>query len=116
MEYIRKPVKRISERVILKQVLLEASKLGCRVFRNETGLFELKNGAWLSAGLCVGSSDIIGLAPDGRFLAIEVKAKGGTLSKEQRAFLSMVNNRGGIAFVCNDVANLKKLLDDAMKT
>lgn len=45
-----------------------------------------------------GMSDILGLW-NGRGLAIEVKAKGGRMSKEQVEFLEAWNESGGIAIV-----------------
>lgn len=50
-----------------------------------------------------GVSDILGIAPGGRFLAIEVKAPKGSLTKEQREFLVSVQDAGGIAFVSRSV-------------
>jgi hypothetical protein len=46
-----------------------------------------------------GSSDIEGILPGGRFLAVEVKAPGGRLSPEQREFLERVRGLGGLALV-----------------
>jgi len=50
-----------------------------------------------------GIADILGIAPGGRFLAIEVKSADGRLSKEQRLFLRSVQDAGGIAFVARSV-------------
>ena len=57
-----------------------------------------------------GTSDILGILPDGRFLAIEVKKpyiKGiqskGTVSMEQKQFVQEINNRGGVAFVAYSI-------------
>lgn len=52
-----------------------------------------------------GVSDIIGLSPTGRFIAIEIKAKGDQLDKDQKNpfrqenFLKEVGQKGGIAFI-----------------
>ncbi len=48
-------------------------------------------------GLCVGSSDCIGIAPGGLFLAVEVKGTGGKATDEQLRFLELVYARGGVA-------------------
>jgi hypothetical protein len=49
-------------------------------------------------GLVKGASDILGLlSPGGRLFAIEIKTGTGRLSKEQTAFLAMVQSFGGIA-------------------
>jgi hypothetical protein len=47
----------------------------------------------------VGSSDIIGILDDGRFLAIELKAPGGVPTMDQIMFLAEIAKRGGVAFV-----------------
>jgi hypothetical protein len=47
----------------------------------------------------VGSSDVIGVLPDGKFLAVEVKASRGRLSVEQAAFLEKIRGLGGMAIV-----------------
>ena len=51
----------------------------------------------LNAGLCVGSSDLVGWSPLGRFVAIECKVGRGRLTPEQANFLEQVRLAGGIA-------------------
>lgn len=46
-----------------------------------------------------GIADIIGCSPTGRFVAIEVKRKGGKISDDQTYFLDSIRRIGGIAFV-----------------
>lgn len=75
----------MSETSIVQDVILAASKLGCRLFRNNTGLgwighpiihvtkpiklnlnpgdIVVRHGRALHAGLCKGSSDAIGFIP-----------------------------------------------------
>lgn len=104
---------------------------GVRVFRNNTGQawtgkskrfvssqnVNVKNGDVLiqearpfHAGLCVGSSDIIGFRsvivtpemigkPVAVFMAVEVKTGSGRATPEQVAFINMVNNNGGIGVI-----------------
>ena len=44
--------------------------------------------------------DILGILPDGRFLAIEVKKdEKGKASEGQQKFLDTINEQGGVAFV-----------------
>lgn len=85
------------------------SKMGARIFRNQTGTYKLADGRYLSSGLCPGSSDLIGWAPIvvgpemvGRtlavFVAVEVKSARGRITNEQQDFLDTVNAMGGIAF------------------
>lgn len=53
-----------------------------------------------------GVSDCLGLLPDGRFLAIEIKARYGKVSPEQQRFIDDVNNSGGVAFVARSVQDV----------
>lgn len=73
----------------------------------------IQQGRPFHAGLCTGSSDFIGLksvivTPEmvgksvALFLATEVKTKTGKASKEQIAFVNMVNKLGGIGFFATD--------------
>jgi len=98
------------ETKLQRRIMLALSSAGCIVFRNETaGAYvgkvihkagqqvTLAGATYLPVGLCKGSSDIIGIAPDGRFLAVEVKTDTGRATKEQHAFIRVVNHAGGIA-------------------
>jgi len=71
------------------------------LFRNNVGFDESKK---IKYGLGKGSADLVGfIHATGQFLAIEVKTPVGRLSKEQKAFISFVNARGGRAFVARSV-------------
>ncbi len=50
-----------------------------------------------------GMADIIGIMPGGRFLAIEVKSRGGRPTVYQQAWLEQVARAGGLAFVARSV-------------
>jgi len=69
------------------------------VFRNNTGALPDRTGRIIRYGLCVGSSDIIGVAADGLFLAIECKTAKGKATPEQERFIAAVKARGGRAGV-----------------
>jgi hypothetical protein len=60
-----------------------------------------------------GSADIIGCLPDGRFLAVEVKAQNGRLSPEQKQFLAEIRELGGLALVIRDWRELDAALRGA---
>ena len=91
----------MKESDIQRQIMLEVSKLGHRVFRNVVGLVTLSDGRKMRVGLCVGSADLIGWTKNGIFLAIEVKTLTGKIRPEQSQFISQVNIFGGIAFVAH---------------
>ncbi len=69
---------------------------GFVIWVNSTGLAEL-GGHMVRFGLCVGSSDCIGIAPGGLFLAVEVKGSHGRATEEQLRFLELVHSLGGVA-------------------
>jgi len=104
-------------------ILIALSKAGCLVFRNETSgawvgkvihkdasQVTLTNARMIRFGLAVGSSDIIGIAPCGRFLAVEVKTSKGRATKEQLRFIEAVNNAGGISGIARSVEDALKLI------
>lgn len=87
-----------SERNIQANILMALSEAGCLVWRQNTGAYkEPKTGRLIRYGLCVGSSDIVGLCADGRFLAVEVKTETGRMRPEQTAFIAAVQKAGGRA-------------------
>ena len=121
---------------------LAATRLGARLFRNATaqgyvgkaervsapmavtvysGDVVIRQARTLSAGLCVGSSDLIGWMPVrimphhvgqtfARFLAVEDKSTLGRLRPEQIKFLDAVAASGGIAVVSRDPSDLETAL------
>lgn len=97
-----------SEANILNEVMIALSQAGCLIWRNNTGVLKDKTGRPIRFGLCRGSSDLIGVAKDGRFLAVECKAATGRVSPEQTAFIAAVLRAGGRAGVARSV-------DDALK-
>jgi len=68
-----------------------------KIFRKNNSAHEIK-----------GVADILGIMPDGRLLAIEVKSKTGHLTPEQRRFIDAVNNRNGLAFVARSIEDVLK--------
>lgn len=100
----------MTEAELLKKLMLDGSKLGLRLFRNQVGSYELKDGRWITSGLCVGSSDLIGYLPIaitremvGRrvavFVAVEAKGPHGRARPEQQQFVDVINQAGGIGVI-----------------
>ena len=63
----------------------------------QQGIVTLADYRFITFGLCEGSADLIGIAPGGRFLAIEVKTDKGRATIEQQRFINAVLTAGGIA-------------------
>lgn len=101
------------EAELMQKIQIEISRLGGRVFRNQVGKYRLKDGRYISSGLCIGSADLIGWYPISNiavFLAIEVKTPTGRIRDEQRKFLDAVNRAGGIGFIARSVEDMRKFL------
>jgi hypothetical protein len=91
-----------SEANLLNDCMIELSAAGCLVWRNNTGALPDKNGRILKFGLCKGGSDIIGICPDGKFLAVEVKTETGRASSDQMRFIDAINRLGGRAGIARE--------------
>ena len=73
----------------------------------------IRQGRPLHAGLCVGSSDLIGYRQvDGlaQFVALEVKSPTGRATKEQSQFLEHIQVAGGLAGIARSVDDAAAIL------
>ena len=102
----------MKETNIQQLIRIEASKHGFRLWRNHVGGLYDGDGRFHKFGLCKGSSDLIGISPDGRFVAIEVKMPGEKPTKEQVIFIQYVQSMGGIAGVADSVDSFLKIIVD----
>lgn len=100
----------MKESDIQRLIMLALSDAGCLIWRNNTGVLKNAAGIPIKFGLCVGSSDLIGIAPGGRFLAVEIKTPTGKPTPEQTRFLEAVRARGGIAGIARSPAEALALL------
>lgn len=111
------------ETKIQNAIMLALSGAGCLIWRNETagawvgrvihresGVVTLANAQQITFGLCVGSADLVGVAPGGRFLAVEVKTDKGRPTVEQTRFIEAVCAAGGIAGICRSPKEALELL------
>ena len=107
----------MTETALLQRLLIRASELGWRLFRNQVGKYQLADGRWISSGL-VGSSDLIGWMPHritpadvGRtfavFVAVEAKVGRRALTEAQVNFLRAVRDAGGLALTARSVDDLE---------
>ena len=129
----------VSEKRIEQEIMLEASRLGVTLFKNNVGtayrgFMKMYDGKRVVAsptliryglGGLKGSSDLIGITPVtitqemvgdkiGVFTAVEVKKdKQGSYkaTEEQKLFIEFVRKKDGIAGVCDSNEDLKKLLN-----
>lgn len=98
------------ESEILKECLSVLKEMKIFCWRQNTGAFQTKNGGFFRSSIA-GVSDILGVLPNGRFLAVECKReKGGVVSEAQKNFLSQIDSNGGLAIVSNNAESLKKII------
>jgi hypothetical protein len=96
----------MTEEGAVVQACLEYLRIyGALVWRNNTGALKDKTGRPVYYGK-LGSADILGLLPGGRFIAVECKSKKGKLSEKQKDFLAEVEQLGGIAIVARSVEDV----------
>jgi hypothetical protein len=130
----------MKESNISNLIMLAVSKIThSKVFRNNTGMGwtgqskQLPNGNRiiaeprpLHAGLCKGSSDLIGWTPIeitpemiGKkiavFTAIEVKKPNGRVSSEQINFINQIKNDGGIAGIATNEFEAVNIIQNILK-
>ena len=98
-----------SERDIQAAIMLALSKAGCLCWRNNTGVLPDSRGIPVRFGLCPGSSDLIGIGPDGVFVAIEVKTATGKATDAQLRFIDAVRARGGRAGIARSPEDAIKI-------
>jgi hypothetical protein len=108
------------EHAIQKEIMLAlGSRQDTRVFRNNCGKLQDRNGQWVSYGLMRGSADLIGwqtrtitAADVGKrmavFLSVEIKSPTGIVRPDQKRWLDAVEIAGGIGVVARSV-------DDALQ-
>jgi hypothetical protein len=127
-----------SEHVVQQQVLAQFGSGPVRLWRNNVGTgwagqatrvtagnlqaiahtlrpgdVVVRNGRPLHAGLCVGSSDLIGYRRVGdlaQFVALEVKSERGRPTPEQTRFLDHISSAGGCAAVIRSVEDAHSVL------
>ena len=93
-----------AENNVMNACLVALSAAGCLVWRQNTGAYRDNAGRLIRYGLCVGSADIIGIAQDGTFLAVECKTALGQPTDAQTAFITAVVRAGGRAGVARSAA------------
>ena len=78
---------------------------------NNVGIFNQKTKKYIPPPQ-KGISDLLVCAPDGRFIAIEIKRPGNKPTPEQEAFLKQVIEAGGIAMVADNIDDVMSLVRD----
>lgn len=95
---------------IQARIMMALSEAGAIIWRNNTGVLKDKTGRPIKFGLCVGSSDLIGICPDGKFLAVEVKTDKGRATDAQKRFIAAVIAKGGRAGIARSESEAVAIL------
>lgn len=98
-----------SESVIVAQCLEWLAIHRIFAWRNNTGAYKTKTGAFVRYGH-VGSADILGILPGGRFLAVECKTATGRQRSAQQVFEKMVTGSGGLYILARSTGDLERAL------
>ena len=99
--------RKIKEKDIQKAILdyLRWHKVFCWK-AGSVGIYKKATDSYIPVGM-KGVSDILGILPKGRFLAIEVKGPKGVLTEAQKKFIDAIKERSGVAFVARSVKDVK---------
>jgi len=111
----------MGEHEIQQRIRLACGHGPVRLWRNNSGALIDQQGRLVRFGLGKGSSDLIGLrsvvvSPEmvgqrlAQFVALEIKTARGVVSTEQRAFLQLVDQLGGVAAVCRSIEAAQQAL------
>jgi hypothetical protein len=112
------------ESTLQAAIRAEAPRYGLYLWRNNSGVLSDATGRPVRFGLGndsprinakLKSSDLIGIAPGGRFVAVECKAPGwiGVRTERERAqenFINLVRQCGGIAGFVRSIEEFRRLL------
>lgn len=102
------------QRPLIVHILTTLNLCGVFSWRNNTsGFFDTKKKMFRKAhDQLNGVSDILGIFPDGKFLAIEIKTVNDKLSIEQLDFLENIKKKNGISIVARSVDDVLKVLQE----
>jgi hypothetical protein len=111
----------MNETALLRSLLIRASDLGVRLFRNNVGKLQDRRGTWVAYGLHEGSPDLVGwttieVTPEmvgcrlAVFVGVEAKSADGRVRPAQRAFLDALARAGAVCGVVRSTDDLETLL------
>jgi hypothetical protein len=98
-----------SEKPIENSILDFLSSVGIFAWKNQSvGVYDKSRKVYRKSNNVHhinGVSDILGILPDGRFLAIEVKhpSRKNTATDNQRLFIDLIEKNKGVAFIAWDL-------------
>jgi len=95
---------------IQNRIMAELCKKGCKVFREQSGLFYTPYGERIRIGV-EGKADLQGHRPsDGKCFYIEVKTRTGEKRKEQEKFIKAMQDSNALAGFARSVEDAIKIV------
>lgn len=94
--------KQILEYLAWKHIFVWRQNSGATVYEDKNG-----NQRFVRYASINGISDIMGILPDGRLLAIEVKRVGKKPSDDQKKFLAAIKKNNGVAILAYSLDDVK---------
>ena len=107
--------RRKPERAVQRECLAWLRKHGALVAVTDAGT-AYRAGAFFGDGIPRGWPDITGLLPDGRFIGVECKAKGGRQSPTQKRMEQEILNRNGIYILARSAEDVRKGIENATQS
>jgi hypothetical protein len=98
---------------LLKITLLNLSQAKvATAWRVETGVAKSMDASRIISFGLKGCPDIVGLTPDGKFLAVEIKIGKDKLRPEQVAFKMMVLKNKGHYFIVKELNDIEEMINE----
>jgi hypothetical protein len=95
---------KISEQALVRQAVAYLTLNGCYVWRENVGAMRIRD-RFVRFGH-KGVSDVLGVSPDGRMIAVELKIRHNAPTMFQVDFLKAINDRGGIGILAYSLEEL----------
>lgn len=98
----------VTANALTRHIIEYLTIIGCKAWRNQSGALKVEGkgnarGRYVRFGQ-KGSSDILAvMPPNGKLIAVEVKAGKDRLRPEQQAWLDEIESKGGIAIVAHSL-------------
>lgn len=116
----------MTEAAIQAEIRKNLCRGNVRLFRNNVGAAKNAAGRLVTYGLAKGSADLIGwvsriITPAdigkriAQFTSVEVKSSSGQVRPEQKTWLEIVTNAGGIAGIARSVEDAEEIISQKQK-
>lgn len=103
-----------NEDPLITHILDTLGNIRIKAWRNNTtGIYDVKKEKWRKFhNQLTGVSDILGILPDGKFLAIECKSENDRRSEDQENFIVDINRTGGVGLFAKSIDDVLEILKE----